>query len=128
MKKFSKIVESMDSKNYKIEANLELIVESENEGEAGYIADSILGGIEEQFSYNIINIEETTESIKENIQGPTDLTTEEQIELEWEKEFKDKSPITQTEKAEWYHQMRMRGFDGILIFNVIGDRFFRRED
>jgi hypothetical protein len=127
MKKFSKIVESMGSKNYKIEANLELIVESENEGEAGYIADSILGGIEEQFSYNIINIEETTESIKENIQGPTDLTPEEEIEMEWEKEFKDKSPI-QTEKMEWYHQMRIRGFDGILIFDVIGDRFSRSED
>ncbi len=127
MKKFSKILESLQLKNYKIEANLELIVEAENEGEAGYIADSVLGGIEEQFSYNIINIEETTESIKENIQGPTDLTTEEQIELEWEKEFKDKSP-TQTEKMEWYHQMRTRGFDGILIFDVIGDRFSRSED
>jgi len=127
MKKFSKIVESMGSKNYKIEANLELIVEAENEGEAGYIADSVLGGIEEQFSYNIINIEETTESIKENIQGPTDLTTEEEIEMEWEKEFKDKSP-TQTEKMEWYHQMRTRGFDGILIFDIIGDRFSRSED
>jgi len=117
----------MGSKNYKIEANLELIVEAENEGEAGYIADSVLGGIEEQFSYNIINIEETTESIKENIQGPTDLTTEEEIEMEWEKEFKDKSP-TQTEKMEWYHQMRTRGFDGILIFDIIGDRFSRSED
>jgi hypothetical protein len=127
MKKFSKIVESMGSKNYKIEANLELIVEAENEGEAGYIADSVLGGIEEQFSYNIINIEETTESIKENIQGPTDLTPEEEIEMEWEKEFKDKSP-TQTEKMEWYHQMRIRGFDGILIFDVIGDKFSRSED
>jgi hypothetical protein len=127
MKKFSKIVESMGSKNYKIEANLELIVEAENEGEAGYIADSVLGGIEEQFSYNIINIEETTESIKENIQGPTDLTPEEEIEMEWGKEFKDKSP-TKTEKMEWYHQMRTRGFDGILIFDVIGDKFSRSED
>jgi hypothetical protein len=127
MKKFSKILESLQLKNYKIEANLELIVEAENEGEAGYIADSVLGGIEEQFSYNIINIEETTESIKENIQGPTDLTTVEEIEMEWEKEFKDKSP-TQTEKMEWYHQMRTRGFDGILIFDVIGDRFSRSED
>jgi hypothetical protein len=29
---------------------------------------------------------------------------------------------------EWYHQMRIRGFDGILIFDVIGDRFSRSED
>jgi hypothetical protein len=127
MKKFSKLLESVQLKNYKIETNLELIVEAENEGEAGYIADSILGGIKEQFSYNLINIEETEESIKENIQEPTRLTSEEEIEMEWQKEFGSKSP-TQTEKAEWYHQMRNKGHDGILIFDVIGDRFSRQEN
>ena len=126
MKKFSKLLESVQLKNYKIEANLTLIVEGENEGEAGYLGDSILGGIEEQFSYNLINIEETQESIKENVQG-SGLTPEEEIEISWEKEFNDKEP-TQTEKAEWYHQMRTKGYDGILIFNVIGDRFSRTEN
>jgi hypothetical protein len=127
MKKFSKLLESVQLKNYKIETNLELIVEAENEGEAGYLADSILGGIKEQFSYNLINIEETQESIKENIQGPTGLTPEEEIEMAWQKEFASKSP-TQTEKMEWYHQMRTKGHDGILIFDVIGDRFSRQEN
>lgn len=127
MKKFSKLLESVQLKNYKIEANLTLIVEAENEGEAGYLGDSILGGIKEQFSYNLINIEETEESIKENIQGPSGLTPEEEIEISWEKEFGDKEP-NQTEKMEWYHQMRNKGYDGILIFNVIGDRFSRSEN
>lgn len=127
MKKFSKLLESVQLKNYKIEANLTLIVEAENEGEAGYLGDSILGGIKEQFSYNLINIEETQESIKENIQGPSGLTPEQEIEISWEKEFSGKAP-TQTEKAEWYHQMRNKGYDGILIFNVIGDRFSRSEN
>ncbi len=31
---------------------------TENEGEAGYISDSILGSIEEQSDYTILNIEE----------------------------------------------------------------------
>lgn len=122
MKKFSKILESNGVRKYKINANLELIIEAEDEGEAGYLADSILGGIKEQFSYNIINIEETNEFISEDVQGLSDLTTEDQIMMEWESEFKDKTP-TQTEKAEWYHQMRLKGFDGILIFDIIGDRF-----
>lgn len=122
MKKFSKILESNGVRKYKINANLELIIEAENEGEAGYLADSILGGIKEQFSYNVINIEETNEFISEDVQGLSDLTTEDQIMMEWESEFKDKTP-TQTEKAEWYHQMRLKGFDGILIFDIIGDRF-----
>ena len=126
MKKFSKLLESIQLKNYKIETNLELIVEAENEGEAGYIADFILGGLKEQFSYNLINIEETQESIKENVKE-SGLTPEEEIEISWEKEFNGKEP-TQTEKVEWYHQMRTKGYDGILIFDVIGDRFSRNEN
>lgn len=122
MKKFSKILESNGVRKYKVNANLELIIEAEDEGEAGYLTDSILGGIKEQFSYNIINIEETNEFISEDVQGLSDLTTEEQIMMEWESEFKDKEATTD-EKMEWYHQMRLKGFDGILIFDIIGDRF-----
>lgn len=122
MKKFSKILESNGVRKYKVNANLELIIEAEDEGEAGYLADSILVGIKEQFSYNVINIEETNEFISEDVQGLSDLTTEDQIMMEWESEFKDKEATTD-EKMEWYHQMRLKGFDGILIFDIIGDRF-----
>jgi hypothetical protein len=50
MKKFTKILEEVENtKFYKINAEVELIVKAETEGEAGYLGDSILGGIEEQF-------------------------------------------------------------------------------
>lgn len=126
MKKFTKIVEEVENiRFYKISAEIELIIESNNEGEAGYIGDTILGGIEEQFSYTILNIEETENKIKESIDldsiKSNGKTLEEQIEMAWEQEFSDKVP-TETEKMEWYHQMRMNGYDGILIFDTLKNK------
>lgn len=66
MKKFSKIVENLENGYYKIEATVELIVQSENSGEAGYLADSILSGIEECSNYTIDLIDQTDERITEN--------------------------------------------------------------
>jgi len=58
MKKFSKIVESSTKKNYKVSAQLDLIIEAENDGEAGYIADVTLSKIEGVDKYHIDNLEE----------------------------------------------------------------------
>jgi hypothetical protein len=62
MKKFTKVLESQtNQKLYEISVELKLLVKAENEGEAGYIGDSILGGISEQSDYTILNIEEKSE-------------------------------------------------------------------
>jgi hypothetical protein len=59
MKKFTKIVENQSSqKLFEVSVELKLAVKAENEGEAGYLADSIIGGIEQQSDYTILNIEE----------------------------------------------------------------------
>lgn len=59
MKKFSLLTENNNTnKYYKVTADLELLVDAENEGEAGYLSDSILGGIKEQLDFRISNIEE----------------------------------------------------------------------
>lgn len=42
MKKFSKILEYVDH-NYIVKANITLNIKTSNEGEAGYLSDSILG-------------------------------------------------------------------------------------
>jgi hypothetical protein len=61
MKKFTKVLENQSNeKIYEISVELKLLVKAENEGEAGYLGDSILGGIKEQSDYNILNIEEKT--------------------------------------------------------------------
>jgi len=67
MKKFTKIVENLENESfYKVEAEVVLIIEAENEGEAGYVADSILASIEDSADYVINNIGETDERITES--------------------------------------------------------------
>lgn len=67
MKKFTKIVENLENESfYKVEAEVVLIIEAENEGEAGYVADSILASIEDSSNYTINNIGETDERITES--------------------------------------------------------------
>ena len=67
MRKFTKIVENLESESfYKVEAEVVLIIEAENEGEAGYVADSILASIEDGSNYVINNIGETDERITES--------------------------------------------------------------
>lgn len=66
MKKFSKIVENTKNNYYKVNATIELIIQAENSGECGYLADSILSGIEECNNYTIDLIDETDERITEN--------------------------------------------------------------
>ena len=62
MKKFTKILENIiDKKYFEITAKVKLLVKADNEGEAGYIGDSILGGIEEQSDFIIQNISEISE-------------------------------------------------------------------
>ena len=58
MKKFTKILEEVENERfYKVDAQVELIIPAENEGEAGYLADSILASIEYGSEYIIIHQE-----------------------------------------------------------------------
>ena len=127
MKKFTKIVENLENSNfYKTSANIELIIKAENEGEAGYLSDSILSSLKESYDYTILNIEETEDRINENLQNVPEernqlsdgKTHEEQIEISWNNHFGDREP-NKSEKMEWYHHMRKEGYDGIKIFKVL---------
>lgn len=68
MKKFTKILEEVENESfYKVDAQVELIIPAENEGEAGYLADSILASIEYGSEYVIDNIDQTEKRIEESI-------------------------------------------------------------
>ena len=68
MKKFTKILEEVENERfYKVDAQVELIIPAENEGEAGYLADSILASIEYGSEYVIDNIDQTEKRIEESI-------------------------------------------------------------
>ena len=51
----------------------------------------------------------------------------EEILAKWEETFGDKTPTTQ-EKYDFYHDLRQEGFDGMLIFDTLGDKMDRGED
>ena len=74
----------------------------------------------------------------ENDQIYTDMDTDnfgteesqfgaEEILAKWEETFGEKTPTTQ-EKYDFYHDLRQEGFDGILIFDTLGDKMDREED
>jgi hypothetical protein len=66
MKKFTKVLEEVENgRFYKVIAQVELIIPAENEGEAGYLADSALSSIENGSNYTIDNIEQTDERISD---------------------------------------------------------------
>ncbi len=67
MKKFSKIVESNGDNHYRVDAYIQLIVPAENEGEAGYLSDSILSSVEHNYDYTINNIEKTDLRIENGV-------------------------------------------------------------
>ncbi len=132
---FSKLLENLENNKYfEISANLKLIVISDNEGEAGYLGDSILGSIEEQVNFSIENISEISkeeyDTFFENFEysmykrpeeDNKEDTNEEKILKAWEAEFGDKMPKS-TEKLEFYHQMRNAGFEGEEILKVLNNK------
>ncbi len=67
MKKFSKIVESNSDNHYRVDAYIQLVVPAENEGEAGYLSDSILSSVEHNYDYTINNIEKTDLRIESGV-------------------------------------------------------------
>lgn len=137
MKKFTKILEEIENgRFFKVNAEVELIIPADNEGEAGYLSDSILSSIENGADYRIINIEETDERIDENhTKAYFDLhhgkqgqmmgdskTPEEIIELSWKDEFGDSIP-DMDQRMEFYHDMRKAGYDSQLIFKTLKGKF-----
>jgi hypothetical protein len=127
MKSFSKLVESIESEKYfKSQCEVDLIFKAENAGEAGYMTDSELGSIPSHSDFRVLDIQEITkeefesmkltESVDEDGQSIKD-----KIREEWFNQFGDRNP-NQTEKAEFYHQMRNKGYDGYVVFDALSDK------
>lgn len=91
MKKFTKILENINEQKYfEITAEVKLVVKAENEGEAGYLGDSILGGIEEQSDFIIENISEISEEdFKKQFESATTQWNETGGFLQKSFQFKD---------------------------------------
>lgn len=125
MKRFSKLVESVESEKYfKVQSEVELVFKSQNEGEAGYLADSELGSLESQVDFRISDISEITKDeynklmLVESLNSDSEISAEQKIQIVWNQQFDNRIP-TETEKMEFYHQMRLEGFDGQVILSTI---------
>ena len=126
MKRFTKLVESIESEKYfKVQSEIELVFKAENEGEAGYLADSELGSLESQSDFRISDISEITKDeynkliLIESLNPDTnELSAEQKIQSAWNDQFNDRVP-TKNERMEFYHQMRLQGFDGQVILSTI---------
>jgi hypothetical protein len=120
MRSFSRLVENLESKKfYKIETSLDLVLKAENEGEAGYLADKTLKGIDSQYDFQILNIEEVTkDQYNELVVTEKISLTGDRILNSWNKIFGDKSPSL-LEKMEFYHLMRTRGFESSTIESAL---------
>lgn len=120
MIKFTKLLEEIENgRFFKVNVELELILMGDNEGDAGYTADSILSSVENVSNYQIINIESTEERITEKIKIKKD--DKEEILLAWNKKFGD-SIVSREDSLEFYHKMREKGYDGMLIFKALGTK------
>lgn len=120
MERFTKLVESIESEKYfKVTAEIELMFKSENEGEAGYLADSDLGSLESQVDFRISDILEVSESEykKMMIIESYEMSDEEKILTTWKSKFGSRIPNI-SEKMEFYHQMRLKGFDSIISSTI----------
>ena len=77
MKKFTKILEEVENESfYKVDAQVELIIPAENEGEAGYLADSILASIEYGSEYIIDNIDQTEKRVANITESKSQIRSE----------------------------------------------------
>ena len=132
MKRFTKLVESIESeKYYKVSSEVDLIIKAENEGEAGYKADSDLGSIPTHSDFRIIDISEitkeefanlrVTEAAVSAVEKEKEQTAEQKILTEWSVEFGDRPP-TAIEKFEFYRRLRDQKFDADVIMNTLKDK------
>jgi len=139
MKKFTRLVEQIESERYyKISTEVDLILKAENDGEAGYLADSELGSIENHSEFRIVNIEEITEEEYKSLRITEAISTEigshevvkgepkepsasEQILIEWTTEFGNRTPSA-IEKFEFYRKMREQKYDADVIMDTLKDK------
>lgn len=120
MKKFTQIKEELDNKKFfQAKAEITLQVEAENEGEAGYLFDSILGGIAEQTDFNLANIEEISQmSERYSLLG---------IDKETKKPSISSLRNSKKSPTDIKKQLESEGFDAAEINKILAIVFDDRE-
>jgi len=120
MRQFTKLVKNLESnKFYKIETKVDLVLKAENSKDAGFLAEKILKNIDNQSDFTTIKVQEVTKNeYNELLVNEKISLTGDRILNSWEKLFGDGNPSV-LEKMEFYHLMRLRGFDSSTIESAL---------
>lgn len=120
MRSFSKLVKNLESqKFYKIQTKLDLVLKADDAKEASIIAEKTTNQFDSKCDFEILKVQEVTKD------EYNDLIVTEKISLtgdrilnSWNKFFGDKKPSL-LEKMEFYHLMRLRGFESSTIKSAL---------
>ena len=121
MKKFSKIFEEYVSKKFfKATCEVELIIEADTEGDAGQMVDSDLGGLEFLSDFKIKDLSEISkdEYKQKSLTESTKIQINDGIVSNWHNKFGESNP-SNAQKMEFYHLLRMAGFDRETILESL---------
>jgi len=120
MKSFSQFAENVESKQiHKIEGNIEFISKNDSVEKIIEIFKTCMNKIVENFDFRISNIKELTNTdyIDKITTKKTSLDSD--LIIEESKKYFFKKQKTLIEKMEFYHVMRLKGFDKDTLEFVI---------
>jgi hypothetical protein len=120
MRSFSKLVKNLESKKFfKIQSKLDLVIKADDATEASILAEKLTGQFDSKSDFEIIEVTEVTKSdYNELIVNEKISLTGDRILNSWNKLFGEKNPSL-LEKMEFYHLMRLRGFESSTIESAL---------
>jgi len=120
MRSFSKLVNNLESKKfYKVQTKLDLVVRANDIKEASLLAEETTQAFNEKSDFQILKVQEVTKNeYNELLVNEKISLTGDRIINSWNKVFGDKKPSL-LEKMEFYHLMRIRGYESSTINSAL---------
>jgi hypothetical protein len=120
MRSFSKLVNNLESKKfYKVQTKLDLVLRANDIKEASLLAEESTQSFNEKSDFQILKVQEVTKNeYNELLVNEKISLTGDRILNSWNKFFGDNNPSI-LEKMEFYHLMRIRGFESSTIQSAL---------
>ena len=120
MRSFSKLVNNLESKKfYKVQTKLDLVLRANDIKEASLLAEESTQSFNEKSDFQILKVQEVTKNEYNELLVNVKISlTGDRILNSWNKFFGDNNPSI-LEKMEFYHLMRIRGFESSTIQSAL---------
>ena len=115
-----KLVNNLESKKfYKVQTKLDLVLRANDIKEASLLAEESTQSFNEKSDFQILKVQEVTKNeYNELLVNEKISLTGDRILNSWNKFFGDNNPSI-LEKMEFYHLMRIRGFESSTIQSAL---------